>query len=731
LEPPPFAWLPHLALFLRRRWRGIAISLGVCVAAALLYSLTATPRYTAELELLIDISRTDQLRQQTTPHDALTLNSMLESQVQVLQSAGLARRTALRLGLGDKTRFVTTRPSVIEIARAKLMSSVQGAAAPARADAVDVAAQTLLKMTRVRRIGQTYIIGIAVTSASPDEAALLANGIAQTYLNEELRAKEDGIQQATGWLEVRIKELNNEALTADRAVQDFKAEHNIVDTEKGLMGSQQLTELTSQLVTARANSATMLARLHRIQAIISDGVDGGGVTDSLDNKVIVTLRQQYVDDDRRLAELSAKYGKDHMTIRDLRNEMVEVKKSIQGELARIADTYKSDYEVARANEASVQERLDQMVAAAAQTNNDLVVLRSLQSSADTFRTLYQNFLQRYTQAVQDQSFPVPEARVITAAIAPDRKSEPKTTIILAFAVVLGGGIGFTTAVARETLDRGIRDARQLRGATGLDCLGFVPRLNRLEIHRAVRASRANAQVNTMAPTAWRHEILRHVVTAPRSRFSNAIRAIRMHIVYRPPGAREIKVIGCLPTAPGAGASTIAANLALALARTGGKTILVDWDFANASLSRALADGRSTGCLDVLAGRLDLVGCVRRDRQTEVDFLTAGYADSGSLPRALAVSEQMCDLLARLRGAYGYVVVDLPPLTSPAETHYAARLADTIIIVAEWGRPPYASLTEQLDLLGLDTTKLMGVVLNKADPRQAANDAVSARDRGAA
>ncbi len=217
-------------------------------------------------------------------------------------------------------------------------------------------------MVKVRRIGQSYVIGISVTSPSAEEAAWLANGIAETYLADELQAKEDGIHQATGWLQVRIKELHDQALVADRAVQDYKAAHNIIDTDRGLMGSQQLTELSSQLVTVRANAATMLARLQRIDAIMRDGVGGGSVTDGLDNKIIVGLRQQYVDDDRRIAELSAKFGKDHLVVRDLRNEMVEVKKSIQGELARIAETYKSDYEVARTNEASVQARLDQMVA---------------------------------------------------------------------------------------------------------------------------------------------------------------------------------------------------------------------------------------------------------------------------------------------------------------------------------------------------------------------------------
>src|SRR4029077_757560 len=119
----------------------------------------------------------------------------------------------------------------------------------------------------------------------------------------------------------------------------------------------------------------------------------------------------------------------------------------------------------------------------------------------------------------------------------------------------------------------------------------------------------------------REQLLRHVINAPGSALADAIRAVRMQLIYRQPVPREIKVIGCMPDFPDAGGSTIAINLAHALALTGGKTILLDWDFANAALSRALLGGHGTGCLDVLAGRLELFDCIHRDRQSDLDFLS--------------------------------------------------------------------------------------------------------------
>jgi succinoglycan biosynthesis transport protein ExoP len=716
-ELPPFHWLPNTLSFLRRRWLVVAVCLGACVGLALAYALTATPRFTAEVDLLFDISRTDLLRQQTTPHDSLTLNAILESQVELLQSAGLARKTVERLGLAGEGRFASSPPGPVERLKS-LLVRLRGSPALRSGpyDEVDLAARQLLQMIKVRRVGQSYVIGIAATSPSADEAARLANGLADTYLADQLQAKEDGIHQATGWLQVRIKELHDQALAADRAVQDYKAQHNIIDTERGLMGNQQLTELSSQLVSAHANAATMLARLQRIESMMRDGVAEGNVTEGLDNKVIVGLRQQYVDDDRRVAELAAKFGKDHVVVRDLRNEMVELKKSIQGELARIAETYKSDYEVAKANEVSLQARLDEMVTTAAQTNNDLVVLRSLQSSADTYRSLYQNFLQRYTQAVQDQSFPVPEARIITAAVPPQRKSEPRTTIILAFAVVLGGGLGFAVAFAREILDRGVRSAAQVVAETGLNCLGVVPRLRRRWLRRTGRPAvsrRTRLGLSTSALLSFPGSILRQVIDAPRSGFADAIRAVRMRIVYQHLRSRDIKVIGCMSSSQGAGASTIAANLAQLLAQTDGRTILVDLDFLRASLSKELIGRAGPGCLEVLGENVAVPAVVHQDQRTGLSFLAAGDLSSGRPSAAPGQSEQMHNLLAQLRCTYSHVVVDLPSLSSVTDMHYAAHMLDAIVVVAQWGRPEGTQLAEKLARIGLDETGVLGVILNKS------------------
>ena len=105
--------------------------------------------------------------------------------------------------------------------------------------------------------------------------------------------------------------------------------------------------------------------------------------------------------------------------------MREMQNSIRNELQRIAETYKSDLEIAKQHEDSVQKQLNQAVAQSQVTNQAQVALRELESNAQTYRALYDNFLQRYMESVQQQSFPITEARVISAATRPLSKSNPK------------------------------------------------------------------------------------------------------------------------------------------------------------------------------------------------------------------------------------------------------------------------------------------------------------------
>ena len=284
--------------------------------------------------------------------------------------------------------------------------------------------------------------------STPDRAAQIANAVADAYVVDALEAKYQATRRAAAWLQDRMTELRQQASTSERAVVDFKAKNNIVDTGGRLMNEQQLAELNSALILARAGTAEAQARMDRVNQILqAEGrnaafQDTATVTDSLHDDVITRLRQQYLDLSSREADWSSRYGANHLAAVNLRNQMREIRRSIDDELHRIAETYKSDYEIAKSREDAVQKGLDDIVSQSNVTNQAQITLHELDSSAQSYRALADNFLQQYMQSVQQQSFPITESRLITKASPPLKKSSPKTLLVLAISAAGGMVLAF-------------------------------------------------------------------------------------------------------------------------------------------------------------------------------------------------------------------------------------------------------------------------------------------------
>jgi succinoglycan biosynthesis transport protein ExoP len=129
--------------------------------------------------------------------------------------------------------------------------------------------------------------------------------------------------------------------------------------------------------------------------MMSEDITDASVADSLKNEVIIKMREQYLALAQRERDLSQKYGSNHLVPVNLRSQMQEVRASIADEMRKIAESYKSDYEIALARENSLRRSLEKAVGESHVSNQAQVQLRELQSSADSTRSLYDNFLQRY------------------------------------------------------------------------------------------------------------------------------------------------------------------------------------------------------------------------------------------------------------------------------------------------------------------------------------------------
>jgi succinoglycan biosynthesis transport protein ExoP len=710
--------LASFLAFVRRQARLIFIPATIVVLLGLVYLLTARPSYTAEALLLIDSRKNQLFQQQSVIGDFPIDAAAVESQIEVIKSENIAHAVIKNLGLASDPEFIGSGGWGLGSLYNSL-TLLGGREKLSEADLLRSATEMFKDRLSVKRVGLSYVIQVKFTAPDAKRAAEITNAVVETYITDQLDAKYQATRRAGTWLQDRIRELRDQASAAEQAVVEFKTQNNIVttggsNTSPRLMGEQQVAELTSQLIIARSQMAEAKARLDRIETVLS--ADPSSVTvnatvaDTLKSEVITKLRSQYLDIANREADWSARYGANHLAAVNLRNQMREIRNSILDELRRIAEVYKSDYQIAKQREDELQRELARAVDQSQITNKAQVALRELESNSQTYRTLYDNFLQRYMESVQQQSFPITEARNISEATPPSRKSHPNALIVLGIATLGGLVLGLGCGLMRELSDRAFRTSEQVEDLLGEDCLTLVPLV--LGKMRGDRDAEVPTRVGDRA-IVRNGGVYWSIVDAPLSRFAESMRAIKLAADLQA-AANGSKVFGLTSSIPDEGKSTVSASLALLMSQAGARTLLIDCDLRNPALSRSLSPAATLGILELMEGQATLDQVLWKEAETGLSFIPAVSPVYMAHSSALLGSEAMTSLFKRLRSHYDYIVVDLSPLMPIVDVRATNELIDSYVFVIEWGRTKYDIVQKALTSAQGIRNKILGVVLNKTN-----------------
>jgi succinoglycan biosynthesis transport protein ExoP len=755
--------LSHAFAVFGRQYPQMIFTLLLCISVAVVYLATAPKRYTGTAVLVIDSRKMQGLQTQATIGGDNPIDSaMVDSQVEIIKSETIASAVIKNLRLLNTAEFTGTNGGVLG-SLAAFFSPLFPESEPTDSQLLRTALNRFTSQLTVKRVGLSYVIEVSYQSLSRDQAAAIANAVAEGYIVDSLESKYQASRRAAVWLQDRMKELRAQASTAERAVLEYKAKNNIVDAGGRLLTEQQLAEINSSLTIARAQRAEAQAKLERISTILkADDNDRkvilndlATVTDTMQNPVIVKLRQTYLDYAAKESDWSSKYGPAHLAVVNLRNQMREIRHSIADELRRTAEGYKSDLEIAKAREDASQKSLNETIAVSNDTSQAQIVLKDLESNAQSARALADNFLQLYMVSVQQQSFPITEARVITQASRPSPKSSPKTLIILLLAIVGGTLLASIVGVLRDMMDRVFRTVSQVEQLLRVSCLASIPAVEpdknlaassdialqtRTEtifghwpFAKRARPPRESTQgrsaptlpfkkvnLSLNHPQAYNDRILSAkggialtVINSPFSRFAEGIRSINLATDLGHFGTSN-KVIGITSALPNEGKSTMSEALAQVAAQSGSRTILVDGDIRNPSLTMRLAPDATHGLIDMVLGKAGLEDVVWIDPQTNLHFLPCVVASRLSNSADLLASPQMERLFKQLREHYDRVVLDLSPLAPVIDVRATGALVDSYVLVIEWARGKMDIVERVLNETPTVRERLLGAVLNKVN-----------------
>lgn len=699
----------------RRQWTVVAICVACAALVGFAVATTSVPLYTASAKVLMDRDANQVVQQLSVIGGALDDEASVLSQVELLQSETIGLAVVDKLDLSNDPEFMAGQSSLISSVSRFIKSVVNVSQwfSNDSQDSVVTEAQRRAALGRVlsnvdiTRVGRTYVLEIEYTSPSQELAARVANGIASEYLLDKLNSKYDATRRASVWLQDRIDELRQKAMETDLAVQKFKSANGLVAAGNSLVSDQQLSELNSALIVAQSDSAKAAAKLDGIQKVISAGQSDAIVTDALDSSIVNEMRKKYLAASKLESEISTRLGAQHIQAIRLRKEMEEYRRLMFEELGRIAESYKSDLAIAKAREISLQDSVAQATGVSAVANETQVQLRELEREAETYKNLYQTFLQRYQEAVQQQSFPVTDARIISKASPPSSPSHPRKMLLLAAFCVVGAGIGTGIGAFREFRDRFFRTGEQVRDILGLEFLGIAPLMN-----DGLRMSDNAAESN---PRSIRKatEVTNYVIDHPLSAFAETLRSAKIAADLGV-SEKECKVIGVVSTLPGEGKSTVSINFAELLASQGSRVILIDADLRNPGATRAIGRHAQEGLLETLLDGKSPKDCFLYNARTGMAFLPAVVKHRVPHSSELLSSVSMRKLLSTLSASADYIIIDLPPLGPVVDARAMASRIDGFVYVAEWGKTARRVVRQTLDTEPLIRQKCLGVVLNKVD-----------------
>jgi len=725
--------------FLRRRYLTIVICLLLSLVLGALYLFIAPPNYTASAVMMIETRRSSL---QSLSGDAPPNPAWMESQIGVLTSQNVAAHVVKQLRLAEDPEFIRSDANLLD----NLLARLGWASKPPSSEAarVDAAIAVLNNRLEVRRLGYAYIMEIGFRSNNREQAVKVANAIFDAYVFEQLNRKYQANRRAGDWLQQRLEELREKAATAERAVIEFRAKNNIVAAGGSLINEKQLSENSSQLAAARSHASDLKARLERLEAVgrtyqqdrpASKADDT--VVEALSNPIITKLRTQYLELVNREADWSARYGKNHLAALNLRNQIRDIRRSIGDELGRIEATYRSEFEIAKKRQDEAEKELAALVSQSTETNQAQVALFSLEAAAESYRKLYDTFLRQHTESVQQQSFPISDAHLLSPASI--IKTDPRALQVWMVTIFTGGILGVGLGLLREIMDSGFRTREQVQSVLETECLALVPRLpdrrskirvfrNQQTIALQSRSREILPVFEGTAPKMWRT-----IVDAPSSPYAEAMRYIKLTLDLDSKSENldldlksenlglnlksertSSKVIGLTSCLPGEGKSTISAAMATLIAQSGARVMLVDCDVRNPSLSRALAPDAEVGVLELIEKKVDLADAVWSDPTTNMAFLP--IIANPDLPNSteMLASGGAKLLFTALQKKYDYVIVDLAPLVARFDVLAISHLIDSYLLVIEWGGTKIEAVQYALRNAPGVHENMVGAVLNKVD-----------------
>lgn len=693
------AFAKYLRIVLRYKGTVLLVSF-LGALAAFLVTIPQTPVYQAKTTFEVHSVNENFLNMRDLSPTASSPDYELQTQTRVLESRSLIERVVNRHPDVARKLLASRKKGRLHL-WAKVLGLVdakeQQAAAPA------AAIPAVLSALRVHAQPNTRVIDVTVDSTDPQLAADLANAVGTEFIELNLDQRWNSTQHTSDWLTRQIGDLKIKLEKSEEALQAYARSSNLVFTsERDNVAEARLRQLQDELLKAQADRVARQARYE---------LTARGYIDTLpevqDDSTLRDYQVELTTLRRQLAELSASYTPAHTKFKKVQLQIAAVQNALERKRANIVARLRNEYDAAR--------RREQLLSADCATQLRLISAQSdkvahynvLKREVDTTRQLYDSMFQRVKEAGLASALRASNIQIIDPAQAPAGPYKPHLFLNTVLGLVSGVFVGLTVVVMRDRADRRIEAPGDAALHLNVPELGVIPRehgsRNRLRLPGARdAAARLEREGSRLELTTWQ----RHL-----SPIAEAFRVTLTSILFSGQGqdGSRPRVLVVSSAAASEGKTTIASNLAIALAQASHRVLLIDGDIRHPRLHDIFNIERNSGFTDVLARKSLLT--VRETKVANLFLLPSGSSGDANLLFTPVLGE----LLGRLRTEFDMVLIDTPPLLQMPDARILGRHADAVILVVRAHATSRAAARMACERLDGDGVPVLGAVLTDWNP----------------
>lgn len=651
----------YLNIIRRRKWLVISFFL-VTVTLVTVASFMQKKVYRATATVIVDVESPNIISVKDVvklgESNYFAYRDYIETQQEIIRGRRTAHRVIKNLGLIKKEEFKESKDPI----------------------------QTLLEKVKVELLRDTRIINVRVDDNDPKLASRIANEFAKVYVDSNIARKMKMSQDAQDWLGEEVNTQKKKVKKAELKLQEYKEANAIVSIKN------QEAMIDDGL--AKLNSSYLAAQERRIGAetTYNSLIDSNGnvamenlPTLLTDNKSLQILKDDYLRQEALLVEYEKVYKNKHP-------KMIKLLENIDYLKSRLKIEIGSEYNSAVAEEKKFELALGGQKKEALGLERKIIEYNALDREVETNSRILEIVLNRLKETSISSQIQANNVRVQDLAEPPIKPIKPKKKINIILSMVVGFIGGIALAFFRDYMDVSLKNSSEIASVLQMPLLGSVPRV-KLDGNRIRKKT----------------DIDRVVENDSTSLASEAYRSIRTNLLFSLNHSGSSKSIVITSSVPREGKTITAVNLALMIANSGERVLLVDADMRKPRLHTVFNDDNAVGLTQFLSKEADFESIVKPSGMDNLSIVTSGGTTTRSAE--LISSSQMKLFIEKASSQFSKIIFDTPPIALVTDAALLSTICTGVLLIAEGGRATKDLLIRSKGLLEKVDAKILGVIVN--------------------